>query len=180
MSTAPKRPPVSDPAPAALSGQTPQLRLLSTSGDSDPDTPPRQDAYSPLRADEPTEFRSARRRAIWHQRLIDAEGGYRVGLRADSTLFVHLFAASLIVTTGILIEFQFLEWMLAIGCIAAVIVTELLNASVQILAAGLRETQPLASRQTSRLATAGTLTTIIVATILCGLLITRAVWRLFA
>ena len=57
-----------------------------------------------------------RTRAPWRQRLIDAEQGFRFGLRSESTLFATLFA------------------VVAIGCAAVVFRVSALEAAVLIVA----------------------------------------------
>ena len=49
-------------------------------------------------------------RAPWRQRLIDMETGLRIGLRADSTLFVDLFVGSAVIITGAILGLSVLQW----------------------------------------------------------------------
>ena len=105
----------------------------------------------------------ARRRPVWHQRLVDAEAGYRLGMRTSSVLYLHMFAASILIVSGGVLGLNFLDWLILWLCIAAVTTAELFNAALHALAAAVVITAPEAARQANRLATAATLTTILAA-----------------
>jgi hypothetical protein len=76
----------------------------------------------------------SRRRSLWRERLIDAERGYRIGLRSASTLFVHLFLTAIVLVTGIVLGFTGVEWLLILGGVSAVIASELFVAALRVLA----------------------------------------------
>ena len=121
-----------------------------------------------------------RRRALWHQRLVEAEGGYRLGLRANSTLYVHLFAASILTVSGGVLGLPLLDWLLIGLCVAAVMAAELFNTAFHTLATHLESQAPLVARQAARLATAATLTIVLAAFATALTLLAKEVWRLFA
>lgn len=54
------------------------------------------------------------RRAPWRQRLVDAETGFRVGMRADSTLFVFFFFAASIFLAALILGLTTLEWAILV------------------------------------------------------------------
>lgn len=137
-------------------------------------------AVSRHSAPSPRQAPQSRRRALWHQRLIEAEGGYRLGLRANSILYVHLFAASILTVSGGVLGLSFRDWLLIGLCVAAVIAAELFNAAFQTLATHLESSAPLAARQSARLATAAALTTVLAAWAASLTIIAREMWRLFA
>jgi diacylglycerol kinase len=121
-----------------------------------------------------------RRRAWWHQRLVEAEGGYRLGLRANSTLYVHLFAASILTVSGGVLGLSLLDWLLIGLCVAAVMAAELFNAAFHTLTTHLEPQAPLVARQAARLATAATLTIVLAAFATALTVLAKEVWRLFA
>jgi undecaprenol kinase len=128
----------------------------------------------------PRQAPQSRRRALWHQRLIEAEGGYRLGLRANSILYVHLFAASILTVSGGVLGLSLRDWLLISLCVAAVIAAELFNAAFQTVATHLESQAPLVTRQAARLATAATLTTVLAAWAVSLTIIAQEMWRLFA
>lgn len=123
------------------------------------------DSAPPRLTRAPAEERRAppRRRPLWQLRLIEAEGGFRLGLRASSILYVHLFAVSLVALSGAVLGLSLIEWVLIGLCAAAVVSAELFNAALQALAAQLADAAPDASRRAARLATAATVTTLLAA-----------------
>ncbi|MCA9054378.1 MAG: diacylglycerol kinase [Planctomycetaceae bacterium] len=121
-----------------------------------------------------------RRRAIWHQRLIDAEGGLRVGFRENSTIHVHLFVATIFLATGAVLSLTAIEWILMFSALAITIAAELFNLSIQTLADELRADNPAASRKVRRLSIAATMTVVLVAVLMAGGIITRQLWLLFS
>lgn len=143
------------------------MKLIDSATSHHPVRPPRQEQQT-------------RRRAWWHQRLIEAEGGYRLGLRANSILYVHLFAASILTVSGGVLGLSLLDWLLIGLCVAAVIAAELFNAAFQTVTTHLESQSPLVARQAARLATAATLTIVLAALATALTVIAKEVWRLFA
>jgi diacylglycerol kinase len=120
----------------------------------------------------------ARRRALWHQRLIDAEGGLRIGFRANSTLHVHLFAGAVVVISGIVLGLPFFEWILVGAAMAATLAAELFNLALQTLAAEIGGQSASGARKAVRLATAATLTVVAGSSLVTMGLMARRVWLL--
>ena len=114
-----------------------------------------------------------RRRAVWHQRLIDAEGGMRLGLRSSSTLYVHLFAATIVCAVGTVLSLAFLEWLLILGCLAVVVAAELFNLAVGNLVQAASSVDERTRRNVLRIATAATLTVVFGALLITGAILVR-------
>lgn len=53
-------------------------------------------------------------RAAWRQRLVDAETGYRIGIRSDSVLFVYLFLGSIVGLSGLVFKIGQTDWILLV------------------------------------------------------------------
>ena len=64
--------------------------------------------------DRSAELRTSRPRAHWHQRLIDAEQGFRFGLRSESTLYATFFAVAAVGATAVLFGVAAIEACLLI------------------------------------------------------------------
>ncbi|MFV0446583.1 MAG: diacylglycerol kinase [Planctomycetaceae bacterium] len=121
----------------------------------------------------------ARRRAIWHQRLIDAEGGLRLALRADSTLHVHLFVASLVAVVGGVLGFEFVEWIVIAVGFLAISAAEIFHQAVQSLVSQLNPGATGIHRKTLRLSTAATLTVALGFWLASTCIIARHLWLIF-
>ena len=121
---------------------------------------------------------AVRRRALWHQRLIEAEGGFRIGLRTSSILYVHAFVACLIIVSGAVLGLPPSDWLWIGMGIAAVIAAELFNAALQVLANELAPGVSEAGRQVRRLSTAATLTTVLAALVIAVTVLARHVGEL--
>jgi len=67
------------------------------------------------------------RRSAWRQRLVEAERGVTLGLRGDSTLFVHLFVGCVILISAVALGLSITEWALLILALAVVISAEMFN-----------------------------------------------------
>ena len=63
----------------------------------------------------------------------DALRGTRRGIRRESNFSIHLFAAALVIAAGAIFEIGLVEWCLLLLAIALVLVTELLNTSIELL-----------------------------------------------
>ena len=75
------------------------------------------------------------RRAAWRQRLVDAESGFRVGMRTDSTLFVFFFFTAAIVLTGMMLGLGPLEWAVLVLSLGMALAAELFHQVLKHVAA---------------------------------------------
>jgi diacylglycerol kinase (ATP) len=66
-------------------------------------------------------------RPAWRQRLVDAESGLRVGLRADSTLYAFMFCAATVVLASLVLGLDRWEWVLMVFAIGYSFSAELCN-----------------------------------------------------
>jgi diacylglycerol kinase len=111
--------------------------------------------------------------------VIEAEGGLRLGLRASSTIHVHLFVASAVGVAAFVLELSFLEWLLLLAAFAATLAAELWHLAITTLAEAAQPSPP-ALRRVLRLSTAATLCTVGGATAVALGAVLRRVWTLFA
>jgi diacylglycerol kinase len=83
-------------------------------------------------ADEPP-----RRRRPWRAKFREAFRGVKLGVRGHSSFFVHFFAATLVVVAGAVLQCDFIEWCVLLGCIGLVLTAELFNSAIETLVRGL-------------------------------------------
>jgi diacylglycerol kinase len=75
----------------------------------------------------------------WRTKFGVAFRGLKVGIRGQSSFFVHFFFAALTVAAAIVLSCDGVEWCLLTGCIGFVLTTELLNSALETLFRGLDE-----------------------------------------
>jgi diacylglycerol kinase len=87
--------------------------------------------------DDPTSDRS------WVAKFRCAFRGAELGIRGQSSFFVHLFAAAAVVVAGIALQVTRLEWCLLLLCIAGVLTCEMFNSALEATARAItREQNP--------------------------------------
>ncbi|MFO0804774.1 MAG: diacylglycerol kinase [Gemmataceae bacterium] len=82
----------------------------------------------------PPPMKPARR---WRDKFREALRGIKLGVRGHSSFSVHFFFAALVLATAFALEFDWYEWCLVIGCVGAVIASELFNSAIETLFHGL-------------------------------------------
>ncbi|MEX0704310.1 MAG: diacylglycerol kinase family protein [Planctomycetales bacterium] len=126
----------------------------------------------------PELVRDRRKRPAWRQRLVDAERGMTLGLRSDSTFFVHFFAIAVVVAGGTVLGLSLVEWVLIVLAITLVLAAEMFK---QVLNAVLRSVGHHFAReaaQSLRIATAAVFVTIGGALLAVTLVFANAVRRM--
>lgn len=66
-------------------------------------------------------------RVPWRQRLVDMEQGIRGCLRNDSTIFVHLFLATLTFSAAFILNVPLLHCLVLIFCLMTILASELFH-----------------------------------------------------
>jgi diacylglycerol kinase (ATP) len=97
------------------------------------------------------------RRSAWRQRLIDAEGGLRLSLRMDGTMFAHLFVACCVLAAGFVLGLSARQWAIIALAITLVITTETFHQMLRALWAGVGHHLPPAVRDVVRIGAAAVL-----------------------
>src|SRR5262245_38344087 len=93
--------------------------------------PPPHELISPERA--PVRKRPRR----WREKFREALHGVKLGVRGHSSFFVHFFLAALVVTAAAVMQCDWVEWCLLLGCIGGVMTAELFNSAIETLFHGL-------------------------------------------
>lgn len=119
------------------------------------------------------------RRSAWRQRLVEAERGVTLGLRGDSTLFVHLFVGCVILTTAVVLGLSIIEWAVLILALAIVISAEMFNKVMIELGRLIPYVADDTSRNCLKIATAAVFVTMTGSMLAIGLIFARNLWLLF-
>ena len=82
---------------------------------------------------------AAPKRRRWRHKFRDAYRGLKLGIRGQSSFFVHFFLGALVVVAAFLLGCELLEWCVLLGCIGMVLVAELFNSAIETLFRGLDE-----------------------------------------
>jgi len=69
----------------------------------------------------------------WRKRLADAIAGFQAACQNQESLWVHLFAATLVVMVATILKLEDWRWCVLILCIALVIALELMNSAIERL-----------------------------------------------
>jgi diacylglycerol kinase len=75
----------------------------------------------------------------WRGKFGDAFRGLKLGIRGQSSFFVHFFFTAVVVAAAIAFGCSVVEWGLLLGCIGMVLVAELFNSAIETLFRGLDE-----------------------------------------
>jgi diacylglycerol kinase len=121
-----------------------------------------------------------KRRPQWRQPLIDVESGLRQGLRFDGSFYGLFFAASVVMTSALVLGFPVVEWAILILSLTVVLSAQMFH---QLLKALWQHEGRLLSRPTQqalRIGTAAVFVTITGSLTVCGLLFVRRVMLLWA
>jgi diacylglycerol kinase len=70
----------------------------------------------------------------WSRKFRNAFRGVKLGVRGQSSFFVHFFAAAMVVAAALALSCNLVEWCLLAGAIAAVLVAEMFNTALERLA----------------------------------------------
>jgi diacylglycerol kinase len=76
-------------------------------------------------------------RRKWRDKFGDAFRGVKLGIRGQSTFFVHFFFAALALATAVVLRCDYLDWCILLGCIGLVLTAELFNSALETLFHGL-------------------------------------------
>jgi diacylglycerol kinase len=73
----------------------------------------------------------------WRDKFAEALGGIWLGVQGQSSFCVHFFFAVLACGAAVLLDCNFVEWCLILGCIGLVLTAELFNTAIETLFRGL-------------------------------------------
>ncbi len=70
----------------------------------------------------------------WRSKFADAFRGVKLGVRGQSSFFVHFFIAAAVVAAGVTMNCSLVEWCLLALSIAGVLAAEMFNSALEALA----------------------------------------------
>ena len=83
-----------------------------------------------------------KRRRRWREKFREAIRGVKLGVRGHSSFSVHFFFAALALAAALVLQCDWQDWCLIVGCIGMVFTAELFNSAMETLFHGLdSETQ---------------------------------------
>jgi len=94
-------------------------------------------SQSPL----PPEVSTPRPARSWRAKFADAFRGMKLGIRGQSSFFVHFFFAALVIAATAALGVDLLSWCVLLLCIGLVLVAEMINSAMEMLFRGLDERQ---------------------------------------
>jgi len=96
---------------------------------------------SPYASLEPESVRLRRPTRTWRDKFGDALRGLKLGIRGQSSFFVHFFFAALVIAGAIVLRCDAVQWGLLLMCIGMVLTAELFNSAIETLFRGLEAEQ---------------------------------------
>ncbi|MGH7200889.1 MAG: diacylglycerol kinase [Planctomycetaceae bacterium] len=122
------------------------------------------------------------RRSAWRQRLVDAERGLTQGFRADSTLFVHFFAGSVLLASALVLGLTAVEWTVLILSMTVVLSAEMFHHVIRIITQTIAPDEENAAhvRRALTTGTAAVVVAILGAALVIGLLFGRRLAEMLA
>ncbi|MBI2824543.1 MAG: diacylglycerol kinase [Planctomycetia bacterium] len=70
----------------------------------------------------------------WIKKFKCAFRGVKVGVRSESSFFVHFFAAAAVAAAALALQATLVEWCILILCVAVVLTAEMMNTALERLA----------------------------------------------
>jgi diacylglycerol kinase len=70
----------------------------------------------------------------WGCKFRDAFRGVKEGIRGQSSFFVHLFIAAVVIAAAVVLGVSRIEWCLLVLCIAGVLTAEMFNSALESMA----------------------------------------------
>ena len=74
-----------------------------------------------------------RRRSTWGDRFRVAFRGIKLGVRGQSSFFVHFFCTALVLVAAGVLRCSLTQWCILLGCIGLVLTAELFNSAIETL-----------------------------------------------
>lgn len=118
-------------------------------------------------------------RSPWRQRLVDAETGFRIGLRTDSILFVYLFIGSIVLAAGLVFRLQTIEWVILVLTLGLTLSVELFHQLLTFIVREFRHHLRRDLSQMMRLGTAAVVTTNLTAITVILILFGGRIWEMW-
>lgn len=119
-----------------------------------------------------------KKRRPWRDKFREAFRGTKRGIRGHSSFYVHFFFAAIVVAMAGVLECDWLEWCLLLGCIGFVFVAELFNSAVETLFHGLDDESKKRIHGCLDIAAGAVLVASLTAALVGGIIFVRKFWAL--
>jgi len=70
----------------------------------------------------------------WRHKFRDAYRGIKLGVRGQSSFFVHFFLATAVIVVAVVLEVSLIEWCVLLICISGVLASEMFNSALESFA----------------------------------------------
>ena len=121
---------------------------------------------------------STPRHRPWRAKFHDALRGMKLGIRGQSSFFVHFFFAALVIAGATILRCSVEQWCLLLLCIGGVLTAELFNSAFETLFRGLDEATKERSWQSLDISAGAVLLTTIVAAVVGAMVFVHRLMQL--
>lgn len=118
-------------------------------------------------------------RSPWRQRLVDVERGVTLGVRRDSTFFVHFFSGSIVIAAALVLGLPLLHWILLVMALTIVLTAEMFQQVLKTILESLGHHFPESARRAERIGTAGVFVAILGTVVTIGLIFAQRLVEVF-
>ncbi|MCH7685579.1 MAG: diacylglycerol kinase [Planctomycetes bacterium] len=121
-----------------------------------------------------------RRRSMWRQTLIEVERGITLGFRSDSSFFVHFFTGCIVVTAGMVLGIELIQWTILVPTMTVVLAAEMFHSVLKSILVDIEHHFPKSTRQAIRMSTAAVFVTNLGAVVTIGLIFGNRLLQIFS
>lgn len=112
----------------------------------------------------------------WRDTLADACRGVKLGIRSQSSFFVHFFVATLVLLTAAIVQCDWPEWCLLTACIGLVFTAEMFNAAIIAIVRASESYSRDRPAMPIQIASGAVLTAICTSALVAAMVLGRRVW----
>lgn len=118
-----------------------------------------------------------KRRSPLKQRLVDVECGVRLGVRRDSTFFVHFFVGSIVVATGFVMKLALWQWTTVVLALTLVLTAEMFQQVLKTILEAVADYVPDAARRAERIGAAAVFVSIVGTAVAVGIIFAQRLYE---
>lgn len=79
-------------------------------------------------------YRGPTNNETWRQKFHHAFRGFKLGVRGQSSFFVHFFFTAAVIAAGLAFGVSLMQWCMLTLCVVTVLATEMLNSALEHMA----------------------------------------------
>lgn len=79
-------------------------------------------------------YRGPTNNETWRQKFRHAFRGFKLGVRGQSSFFVHFFFTAAVIAAGLAFGVSLIQWCMLTLCVVTVLATEMLNSALEHMA----------------------------------------------